>query len=243
VVVSTDATLPRPRLGLPQPRLAAEWLSTRDRRGWPAPPPGDGRPVVLVPGFLAGDASLARLADWLRGGGWAPIRSGIAWNTDCLEPTVERLHARVEDAVAEHGRPAVVVGQSRGGSVGRALAVLHPELVDTLITLGSPHTDQLAVSGRTWASIGAVAALGAARVPRMLSLRCLDGACCARTREALTAPFPESVRFVSMYSRSDEVVRWQACLDPGADQLEIVSSHVGMAFERSVWERVSEILG
>jgi pimeloyl-ACP methyl ester carboxylesterase len=240
--VSTDASLPRPHLGLPQPRLAAEWLSTRDRRGWPAPPPGDGRPVVLVPGFLAGDASLARLAEWLRDGGWQPIRSGIAWNTDCLEPTVERLRDRIEDAVDEHGGPAVIIGQSRGGTVGRALAVLHPELVDSLVTLGSPHIDQLAVSGRTWASIGAVAALGTAGVPRMLSLRCLDGVCCARSRAALTAPFPESVAFVSLYSRRDEVVRWQSCLDPAADQLEISSSHVGMAFERSVWERLAAVL-
>jgi triacylglycerol lipase len=240
--VSTDATTPRPRLGLPQPRLAAEWLSTRDRYGWPQAPPGDGRPVLLIPGFLAGDASLARMADWLRTGGWEPIRSGIAWNTDCLEPTVERLRDRLKDAADTHGRPAVVIGQSRGGSVGRALAVLHPELVDTLITLGSPLTDQLAVSGRTWASIGAVAALGSAGVPGMLSLRCLRGHCCARTRAALTAEFPASVRFISLYSRSDEVVRWQSCLDPAADQLQVVSSHVGMAFERSVWERLAAIL-
>ena len=169
--MTTDAPSRPARLGLPQPRLAAEWLSTRERGDWPAPPPGDGRPVLLVPGFLAGDSSLARMGDWLRTGGWEPIRSGIAWNTDCLEPTVARLRDRLEDAVTEQGRSAVVIGQSRGGSVGRALAVLHPELVDTLVTLGSPLTDQLAVSGRTWASIGAVAALGTAGVPGMLSVR------------------------------------------------------------------------
>ena len=238
--MTTDAS--RPRLGLPQPRLAAEWLSTRDRRTWPPAPPADGRPAMLVPGFLAGDASMSRMADWLRTGGWAPIRSGIAWNTDCLQPTVARLRERLQDAADAHGRPAVVIGQSRGGSVGRALAVLHPELVDTLVTLGAPLTDQLAVSGRTWASIGAVAALGTAGVPGMLSLRCLRGDCCARARAALTAPFPASVRFVSLYSRSDEVVRWAACLDPGAVAVEIDSSHVGMAYERSVWERLAEAL-
>jgi triacylglycerol lipase len=79
-------------------------------------------------------------------------------------------------------------------------------------------------------------------VPGMLSLRCLRGDCCARTRAALIAPFPASVRFVSLYSRSDEVVRWQSCLDPAADQLQVVSSHVGMAFERSVWERLATTL-
>jgi triacylglycerol lipase len=240
--VSTDATTVRPRLGLPQPRLAAEWGSTRDRRTWPEPPPGDGRPVLLVPGFLAGDVSLGRLAEWLREGGWVPLRSGIAWNTDCLEPTVERLRSRLAAAADAHGRPALVLGQSRGGSVGRALAVLHPELVAGLLTLGSPLTDQLAVSGRTWASIGAVAALGTVRVPRMLSLRCLAGDCCARSRAALSAPFPAEIPFDSFYSRSDEVVRWHACLDPAARATEVDSSHVGMAFARPVWERLAERL-
>ena len=43
-------------------------------------PRGDGRPVVLLPGFLAGDQTLAILAAWLRrlgyafaeGGEWSP---------------------------------------------------------------------------------------------------------------------------------------------------------------------------
>ena len=238
----SPAATARPRLGLPRPRLAGEWRSTRDRRTWPAPPAGDGRPVVLVPGFLAADQSLARMADWLRDGGWEPVRSGISFNTDCLEPTVERLRLRVARAADEHGRPVTVIGQSRGGSIARALAVLHPELVDTVVTLGAPLTDQLAVSGRTWASIGTVAALGTAGVPGMLSVRCLAGACCVRTRAALVAPFPSEIRFVSLYSRSDEVVRWQACLDPAAEAFEIDSSHVGMALQLSVWERLATLL-
>jgi len=236
--VSTDASTV-PRIGLPlappRLRLASEWLSTRDHERWPAAPAGDGRPVMLIPGFLAGDQSLTRMAVWLRTGGFALARSGIRWNADCMEQTVQAVTDRLERAVQQTGRRALVVGQSRGGSIGRALAVLRPDLVDTLVTLGSPLLDQLAVRARVWPSIVTVGALGTLGVPGMFGISCVRGDCCARSREAVAAPFPEGIRFISVYSPSDEVVRWQACLDPAATQLAIDVSHVGMGMAREVW--------
>jgi triacylglycerol lipase len=222
--------------------LLSEWNSTRDPDGWPAPPVGDGRPVMLIPGFLAGDTSLTRMAVWLRSGGFSLTRSGIARNTGCMEQTVEALVPRLERAVERSGKTAVLIGQSRGGSIGRALAVLRPDLVDTLVTLGSPLVNQLAVSLRVWPSIGAVGLLGSLGIPGMFSLSCVRGACCARTRAALVGPFPDQVQFVSLYSRSDEVVRWEACLDPAAAALEVDASHVGMGMSRAVWTEVAAVL-
>src|SRR5438045_6561097 len=125
-----DATIFR-RPSLPpvllRPRVLGEWLSTRDRERWPAPPAGDGRPVMLIPGFMAGDASLTRMAVWLRSGGFTLARSGIRWNTGCMEPRVVELQRRLERAVEQAGQPALLVGQSRGGSIARALAVLAPD--------------------------------------------------------------------------------------------------------------------
>jgi pimeloyl-ACP methyl ester carboxylesterase len=136
-----------PRLGLPltppHPRLLREWRSTANREGWPAAPPGDGRPAILIPGFLAGDESLTRMAIWLRTGGFELTRSGIRWNIGCMESIVASVERRLEDAVQTTGRRALVVGQSRGGTVGRTLAVLRPDLVEALVTLGSPLRDQL----------------------------------------------------------------------------------------------------
>jgi triacylglycerol lipase len=115
--------------------------------------------------------------------------------------------------------------------------------VETVATLGSPLLDQLAVRPRTWPSIVGVATLGELGVPGLFSLSCLNGECCARANEAVLAPFPEEVRFISIYSRSDEVVRWQACLDPAATQIEVNVSHVGMGMAREVWTVVAEQLG
>jgi triacylglycerol esterase/lipase EstA (alpha/beta hydrolase family) len=41
-------------------------------------PRGDRTPVVLVPGFLAGDTSLAVLQDWLRRLGYQASSAGVA---------------------------------------------------------------------------------------------------------------------------------------------------------------------
>ncbi|HEX8977947.1 MAG TPA: hypothetical protein VF781_15685 [Solirubrobacteraceae bacterium] len=242
--MSTDAAVPRFGAPLfpPPPRVVVEWLSTRDRHDWPAPPAGDGRPVMLIPGFLAGDASLKRMAVWLRSGGFALARSGIAWNTGCMEETVGRLERRLEQAVTAAGAPALLVGQSRGGSLGRALSVLRPDLVQTLVTLGSPLLDQLAVRARVWPSIVTVGALGTLGVPNMFGLSCLKGDCCRRMREAVEAPFPAEVQFLSLYSRTDEIVRWEACLDPAATQLEVQASHIGMGMARDVWTALSSAL-
>src|SRR3954471_11740061 len=42
--------------------------------------PGDGRPVLLIPGFLAGDGSLTTMARWLRANGYRTQRAGIRAN-------------------------------------------------------------------------------------------------------------------------------------------------------------------
>jgi triacylglycerol lipase len=237
-------TIPRPTLPLapPRPRVLTEWMSTRDPQRWPTPPDGDGQAVMLVPGFMAGDTSLTRMAVWLRTGGFSLARSGITRNTGCMEPTVERLEDRLEAAVQRTGRRVLLVGQSRGGCIGRALTVLRPDLVETLITLGSPLRDQLAVKPRIWPSLVAVGVLGTVGVPGMFGLSCLRGDCCARTREAVSAPFPADVGFYSFFSRSDEIVRWEACLDPGSVQVEVETSHVGMGMAREVWAELSAVL-
>ena len=44
---------------------------------------GRGRPVMLIPGFLAGDASLGPMAGWLKRAGYRPARAGIRAHVDC----------------------------------------------------------------------------------------------------------------------------------------------------------------
>jgi len=54
-------------------------------------PRGDGRPVVLLPGFLAGDRTLSVMARWLRRLGYAPAACGFVANVDCSDRALERV--------------------------------------------------------------------------------------------------------------------------------------------------------
>ena len=58
-------------------------------------PPGERRPVLLIPGFMAGDASLGTMANWLRRAGYCTHRTGIRANLDCSEEACRRLEARL----------------------------------------------------------------------------------------------------------------------------------------------------
>jgi triacylglycerol lipase len=205
---------------------------------------GDDRPVLLIPGFLAGDGSLAVMTRWLRALGYRTSRAGIKHNIDCSEAVCCAMEERLERMADKHGRRVSIVGQSRGGIIARALAVRRPDLVEGIVTLGSPVNGMLHVRTHTLGAIGVVGALGTLKVPHMLSLRCLRGDCCKRFREALeTTDFPDDVGYTAVFSRRDGIVRWKACLDPAAgEHVEVRSSHIGMALHPEAFSAVGRAL-
>jgi len=205
---------------------------------------GRGRPVLLIPGFLAGDASLAPMAGWLKRAGYRPTRAGMRANVDCSGAATERLEARLERVVEEQGKRAVVIGQSRGGGLAKVVARRRPDLVAGIVTLGSPQVDPLAVHPLVRLHVEAVSRLGSLGAPGLFKRSCLDGECCAEFWEHLAGPLPAGVGFVSVYSKSDGVVDWRACLDPCADkQVEIGASHCGMAVSPAAWRAIAAALG
>jgi pimeloyl-ACP methyl ester carboxylesterase len=199
-------------------------------------PWGDGQPLFLIPGYWAGDASLGPMARALGGAGYSPGHARVLLNVGCATALMARLERRLEAHVAAHrGRKAVIIGQSRGGTLGRWLAARRPDLVGGLITLGAPLRDPLAVNLVVLMNVGIVGSLGALGVPGILSLECLrfDRCCAPAWREGL-APLPAGLPFLSIYSRTDGIIDWRACLDPAARHHEVSSSHCGMAFNIDV---------
>ena len=193
-------------------------------------------PVMLVPGFLTGDAHMALLGAWLRRCGHRTHSSGIRLNVDCSEAAMGRLEERLEAFVGREREPAVLVGQSRGGTFARALAVRRPDLVRSIVTLGSPHLDPLAVHPLVWIQGATLAALSALGVRGLATHHCRAGRCCKRFWRDLAAPMPDGIRFVSLYSERDGIVDWRACLDPYAVCAEVPSTHCGMGVNAAVYE-------
>lgn len=224
------------RYGLELARLVADGQFVRPRRRAGAPP------VLLIPGFMAGDPSLAVMAGWLRRRGSRTMAAGIRVNVDCAERAAGALAARLVRLAEQTERQVVVVGQSRGGELARVLAVRHPELVSTLVMLGAPVVRPLSVRPGVLRAVRSVAFLGDMGVPGVFSTSCADGDCCAAFWPDLGRPLSPSVDAVAVYSRTDGVVDWEACLDPCARHVEVDSSHTGMSVNREVYAVLSEVL-
>jgi triacylglycerol lipase len=202
----------------------------------------DALPVLLVPGFMAGDASLGVMRRWLRRRGHPVAMSGMRANVDCAERTLGGLERQLAQLADASGRRVAVIGQSRGGALARALAVRQPDSVCSLVMLGSPVRDSLAVSAPVLRTVRFVARLGDLGVPGVFSTRCGEGDCCEVFRDQLAAPLAGWIDAVAVYSRSDAIVDWRACLDPHAQAVEIDSSHCGMSVHPGVYRTLSRTL-
>ena len=208
-------------------------------------PDGDGRPVLLIPGFMAGDGSLATMTRWLRENGYRTRRAGIRANVGCSrgvpDPAGGAARAR---SPRRPGERVAIIGQSRGGVFARALAVRRPDLVCGIVTLGSPTVTQLSAHPFVLAQVLVVGALGTGRVPGMfrvsLPARRAAASASAPTWQTLSR---REVGFTALYSQTDGVVDWHACLDPAAEQVEVRASHLGMGLNAEVYAEVGNALG
>ncbi|MGH3648660.1 MAG: alpha/beta fold hydrolase [Micromonosporaceae bacterium] len=189
-------------------------------------------PVLVIPGFMAGDWSLFGMHRHLRRRGHRTFRSGIKINVGCSTELLDALTVRLERA-AEDG-PVAIVGWSRGGTLGKLLTLRRPELVAGLVTLGSPNVDPLAARPYVLMQAELLAQLSRMGMKGLLDEDCLRGDCITWLRDQLGTPFPAHVPYTSVYSRRDGVVYWEACLDPDAEHVEVRAGHNSMGFDVTV---------
>jgi pimeloyl-ACP methyl ester carboxylesterase len=191
---------------------------------------------------MTGDRHLGIMKRWLEASGHPTECAGIRMNVDCSEATLGRLEARLEAFSAAHGRRVVIIGQSRGGLFARVLAVRRPDLVECIVTLGSPHVNPMRVHPALWLQGAALALVGSLGVGGLIRNSCRTGDCCERFRRDLRARFPADVEFFSVFSRRDGIVDWRACLDDGAEPIEINSTHCGMGLSPSTYRLLDALL-
>jgi pimeloyl-ACP methyl ester carboxylesterase len=202
----------------------------------------DGQPVMLIPGFLAGDDSLGLMTRWLRRTGHHTRKAGIRSNVGCSAQAVDRLEERLETMAEMSGRRVAIIGQSRGGNFGKVLAVRRPDLVSGVITLGSAQLDPLAVHPLVHAQVYVLGTLGTIGAQGLFKHSCRWGDCCETFWTDLAEPMPKGVGYMSVYSRTDGIVSWKACLDPSAEHVEIRSSHCGMAVNADAYRAIAGAL-
>ena len=178
-------------------------------------PRGDGHPVLLLPGFLASDLSMAPMRRYLRELGY----DAHAWRMGRNLGGVARMRVALRDRLAEihaaAGRKVSIVGWSLGGVYARDLALQAPDMVRCVVTLGSPFAND-------------VRATNATRLYEALSGEAADDN--PELRAAIAGDLP--VPATSIYTRTDGIVNWRTCLlrpSDTAENIEVhLASHVGL---------------
>jgi len=199
-------------------------------------------PVVLVPGFISGDVSVAVLARHLRRHGHRTFGSRVGANLGCTDAMVERLVVRLGELADLEGRPVAVVGHSRGGMIAKLAATRRPDLVAGLVVLSAPVTGTLSVAAHVRRQLELLFRLEERGIPGIIGQDCVTGDCAARIAGELTAPFPTTVAYTSVYSQSDAIIDWRTCLDPAAELVEMPTSHTAMGTDPRVHAVIAQRL-
>lgn len=206
-------------------------------------PRGDRSAVISVPGFMGTDLYLQELHWWLRRVGYRSYLSDIGRNADCLDLLVDRLLGTIQKAHADTGKMVHLIGHSLGGILALSAASLRPDVVGSVITLGSPF--------RGIRSHPMVLQMAKVVRERIKSARdrdhtkpaCYTGYCDCDAVNALQVACPRPIPHTAVYTKTDGIVDWRVCIneDP-AMNVEVTGTHVGLVFNPSVYELIARRL-
>ena len=198
-----------------------------------AAPKGDSHPVMVLPGYMGGDGTTKLLRTFLksrnyRAYGWDLGRNLGQYSdlqTGCNNEIVDRL----KHIYQEHGEKVSLIGWSLGGVYARELARLHPDLVRSVITLGSPFAGDMRANHVTWLF----------EKTSGFKLQQMEGS----LRKKMS--IPPSVPTTSFFSKTDGITAWECCIeieDETTENIEVPSSHCGLGHHPFVMWAIADRL-
>lgn len=225
---------PSPSLALMgiEPLRAAIEFAGMHLTHWGDLPRGDGQSVVLFPGLAADKHSVRPLKSFFQGLGYEVHDWGRGFNTGPdgePGPWLDQLANDVQSLTSDARVKFNLVGWSLGGIYAREVAKRIPTRVQQVITLGTPFAGDAHQTNVAW-------------VYRLLNGKHppLDEAFSAELK--IAPPMPTT----SIYSRSDGIVAWQACLQEGdaphTENIEVEGSHCGLGWNSAVLKILAERL-
>jgi pimeloyl-ACP methyl ester carboxylesterase len=126
-------------------REAGSFAAMRARASFAAPVQtgvkGDGRAVMVLPGFLASDVATSRLRKSLSGAGFRAHGWGLGRNAGIKADLFDRLDRRLD--MLNLDQPLTLIGWSLGGLIAREYAKYAPDRVRKVITLGTPFSGDM----------------------------------------------------------------------------------------------------
>jgi pimeloyl-ACP methyl ester carboxylesterase len=186
-------------------------------------------PVAVFPGFGAGDLSTVALRFHLRRAGYVVHRWRLGLNDGKVPALVPKVVARTQALHDRYEAPVALVGWSLGGVLAREVARERPDLVRTVVTLGSPVVGGPKYTSTAWF------------YEKVLKqdLDTIERNVEERNRIPIRTPL------TAIYSKRDKVVQWEACIDhhnAHCRHVEVDASHLSLGFDPRVLRLVSRAI-
>jgi pimeloyl-ACP methyl ester carboxylesterase len=173
------------------------------------------------------------LRNWLLRAGFYVELTGLVFNVRYSELVATAIGLRLTALHELLERPVTLIGHSRGGILAKVVADRHAEAISRVITLGSPLRDPYDVHPLTMAGVRFAHVLNFLRYARRSGVE-------RSFLDELEAP--ASRPLVSVYSRTDGIVHWEACLREDAECVEVSGSHVGLGVNLEVYRLLARVL-
>ena len=200
------------------------WLALRRA------PQGDGHSVIVFPGLSASDSSTLPLRRYLGTLNYDVSGWNQGFNFGARAGVLDAVSRQVQETFAATGKPVSLIGWSLGGVYAREIAKMMPQMVRSVITLGTPFS-------------GSPKSTNAWRVYELTSGRKID-----RESTQYDLPGAPPVPTTSIFSRTDGIVAWKASIqkpsptNPCTENIEVLASHLGIGLNPSAWWAVADRL-
>lgn len=212
-------------------RAPLDWASVMLRAPQLAMAPrGDGRPIMLIPGYGAHESSMRPLGAYLNYLGYRVFDWGQGQNRGDVENDIRRVGRRAQDICDSADRqPVTLIGWSLGGVSAREAARLYEPYVREVITLGTPIA-----GGPKYTAV-------ADRFATQANIDLDEFEKEVHERNSIGIRQPVT----SIYSKYDGVVGWRASIDTYNSQarnVRVNSSHFGLGANGKVWHVIARQL-
>jgi hypothetical protein len=191
-------------------------------------PRGNGEPVLVLPGYRAGDGSTLILKSYLRLLGYQVRGWGLGRNSGDVPDLFPRVLKCIGSFAHRTHQQVRLIGWSLGGYLAREAARERPELIHRVITLGTP-----VIGGPKYTVV-------ARRFHRRgVDMAAIEAEIELRNKISLCTPV------TAIYSRADAVVAWEACIDENdtyVEHVEVLTTHVGLGFSPEVYKIIAQRL-
>lgn len=192
-------------------------------------PKGNGEPIIVLPGYATNDNITYPLRTYLNFIGYQAEGWELGFNHGIVSRLLRDFQKVLNKSYETFGKKIILLGWSLGGYIAREIARDNPDKVSKVISVGSPI-----FGGPKYTSLGNYYA-----EKQNIDMDALEKEIDERYKIPITTPL------LSIYSKSDNIVSWQASIDtfsPNAKNIEIEATHLGLILNPDVYFEIAKFL-